>query len=239
MSPDSKFSDDVDAAPVASPGRTDKNPAAVGATTVTFNNTPVAPAGTAVPVTCNFCEIADTNGPGRPMLTGSRVSKMRIGSIVITDDGALDAALTATIPPPPRVTATAAPTAAQRDLHKPRRRPATDPMTPPSVYGQPPQVAAQAYSLLHRTSRVECRPPRPTQSSRSVRLGSTGHSTHVPESSSESRCSNCRAGCLHRQLGVRHRLAAETYRRLLRLVWPLLGGPAPLPFGNCASDRLS
>ena len=40
-------------------------------TTVTFNNTPVAPAGTAAPVTCNFCDTADLNGPGKPMFTGS------------------------------------------------------------------------------------------------------------------------------------------------------------------------
>ena len=76
------------------PGRTDKNPAADGPTTVTFNSTPVAPAGTAAPVTCNFCDTADTNGPGK--LVSVRVSNTRTGSIVITDDGALDAALTAT-----------------------------------------------------------------------------------------------------------------------------------------------
>ena len=99
MSPALKFNDDVDGAPVASPGRTDKNPSAVGPTTVTFSNTPVAPAGTAPPVTCNFCDTADTNGPGKP--TSVRVSKIRTGSIVTTDDGGLDAALTATIPPPP------------------------------------------------------------------------------------------------------------------------------------------
>jgi hypothetical protein len=92
MSPASKFNDDVDGAPVASPGRTDKNPFAEGFTTVTFNNTPVEPAGTAVPVTCNFWELAETNGPGSPMFTGSRVSKIRTGSIVTTDDAGLDAA---------------------------------------------------------------------------------------------------------------------------------------------------
>jgi hypothetical protein len=102
MSPAVKLSDDVDGAPVASPGRTDKNPSAVGPTTVTFSNTPVEPAGTTVcgplvvgtgPVTCSFCDTADTNGPGRPTLTGSRVSKMRTGSIVTTDDGTHDAAV--------------------------------------------------------------------------------------------------------------------------------------------------
>ena len=67
MSPAVKFNDDVVGAPVASPGRTDKNPAADGPTTVTFNNTPVAPAGTADPVTCNFCDTADLNGPGKPI----------------------------------------------------------------------------------------------------------------------------------------------------------------------------
>ena len=41
------------------------------------------------PVTCNFCETGDTNGPAKPTFTGSRVSKTRTGSIVTTDDGAL------------------------------------------------------------------------------------------------------------------------------------------------------
>src|SRR5215204_7667081 len=84
-----KFSDDVLGAPVASPGRTDKNPGADGVTTVTLSNTPVAPTGTAAPTTGSFCDTADTNGPGRPRLTGSRVSRIRTGSIVMTDDGAL------------------------------------------------------------------------------------------------------------------------------------------------------
>ena len=69
MSPGATFRFDVDGAPVASPGRTEINPAPVGDTAVTFNNTPVAPTGTTtrlidflfasvqvlmVPVTCNF-----------------------------------------------------------------------------------------------------------------------------------------------------------------------------------------
>ena len=54
------------------------------------------------------------------MFIGSRVSKIRTGSIVTTDDGTLDAAFTKTIPPPPSVTATAAPIAAHRDLHSRR-----------------------------------------------------------------------------------------------------------------------
>ncbi len=83
-----KFNDDVVGAPVASPGRIDKNPSAVGLTTVAFNNTPVAPAGTVAPVTCSFCDTPDTNGPGKP--TPVRVSRMRTGSIVTTDDGTLD-----------------------------------------------------------------------------------------------------------------------------------------------------
>jgi hypothetical protein len=91
----------------------------------------LAPGGTTVrvpvvvatePVTCNFCEFADTNGPAKPTLSGSRVSRMRAGSIVTTDDGALDAALATNKPPPPKVTATAAPIAAQRERHNARRR---------------------------------------------------------------------------------------------------------------------
>jgi hypothetical protein len=90
-----KFNDDVDGEPVASPDRTDKNPSAEGATTVTFNNTPVAPTGTGVcvpvvvgtgPVTCNFCDTADVNGPAKPTFDGSRVSRMRTASIITTDD---------------------------------------------------------------------------------------------------------------------------------------------------------
>src|SRR5918993_2590073 len=109
-----KFSEEVLGAPVASPGRTDRNPAADGDTTVTFNSTPVAPAGTVEPTTCNFCDTADTNGPGSPRFTGSRVSRMRTGSMETTDDGALEAAPTTNTPLPPNVTAIAAPTAAHR-----------------------------------------------------------------------------------------------------------------------------
>src|SRR5918993_1803116 len=109
MSPAVKFNDDVDGAPVASPGRTDKKPAAVGPTTVTFNNTPVAPTGTAaVPATGNFCDTADTNGPGNPTLV--RVSRMRTGSIVTTDDDGPATASAMNTPPPPIETAMAAPT---------------------------------------------------------------------------------------------------------------------------------
>jgi len=121
MSPAVKFNDDVDGAPVASPGRTDKNPAAVGATTVTFNNTPVAPAGTTAPVICNLRDTPDTNGPDKP--TPVRVSRIRSGVTVTTDDAGLDAAFATNNPPPPNVTATAAPIAAHRDLHNPRRDP--------------------------------------------------------------------------------------------------------------------
>jgi hypothetical protein len=129
MSPAVKFNDDVAGTPVASPGRTDKNPSADGDTTVTFNNTPVAPAGTGVcvpvvvdtgPVTCNFCDTADTKGPGNPMFAGSRVSKMRTGSIVTTDDGTLDAAFAANKPPAPNVTATAALLSSADDLLRPK-----------------------------------------------------------------------------------------------------------------------
>ena len=45
VSPAEKFKFDVlGGRPVASPGRTEMNPSAVGPTAVTFNNTPVAPA---------------------------------------------------------------------------------------------------------------------------------------------------------------------------------------------------
>ena len=101
------------------------NPFAVGPTAVTFNNTPVAPAGTGVavppvvaigPVTLNFCDTGDTNGHApQPTFTGSRVSRMRTGSIVTTDDGALGPAAPARkAPPPPSDNAIAAPIAAQR-----------------------------------------------------------------------------------------------------------------------------
>src|SRR6478736_3306376 len=119
-----KFKLDVWGAPVASPGRIEMNPSAVAPTAVTFNNTPVAPTGTAVvvplvvatePATFNFCDTGDTNGPGKPTFTGSRVSNTRTGSIVTTEDGALGPAAPAmNTPPPPSVTATAAPMAAHR-----------------------------------------------------------------------------------------------------------------------------
>jgi hypothetical protein len=119
MSPALKFNDDVDGTPVASPGRTERNPAADGATTVTFNNTPVAPAGTNAPVTCNLRDTPDSNGPDNP--NPVRVSRMRSGVTVTSDDAGPDVAFTATNPPPPNVTATAAPIAAHRDRHNPRR----------------------------------------------------------------------------------------------------------------------
>ena len=123
-SPALKFNDDVDGAPLASPGRIDKKPSAVGPTTVAFNNTPVAPAGTAAPVTCNFCDTGDTNGPGKP--TSVRVSKMRTGSIITTDDAGPDAAFATNNPPPPIETATAAPIAAHLALRKRVRPPEPD-----------------------------------------------------------------------------------------------------------------
>jgi hypothetical protein len=54
MSPAVTFNYDVYGIPVASPGRTDRNPFPVGFTTVTFNNTPVARAVTLAPVTCSM-----------------------------------------------------------------------------------------------------------------------------------------------------------------------------------------
>ena len=99
MSPGNTFRFDVDGAPVASPGRTEINPAPVGDTAVTFNNTPVAPAGTTtrlidcwfasihvvmVPVTRNFLDVPATNLPVKPML--ERVSRTRVGSTVTTVD---------------------------------------------------------------------------------------------------------------------------------------------------------
>ena len=152
MSPAVKFSEDVDGAPLASPGRTDRNPAADGATTVTLSNTPVAPAGTAAPVTCSFCDTADTNGPGRP--TSVRVSRIRTGSMVTTDDGALDAAFATKIPPPPSVTATAAPIAAQRDLHNPPNRPDPGDMTHSTRVRRPPLLAARIAQRGPTTSAV-------------------------------------------------------------------------------------
>ena len=121
---------DVAGVPDASPGRIDKKPFVEGLTTVTLNTADVAVDGTTstftgaappggwvgtIPVTCNFWATPDTNGPAKP--TSVRVSRMRVGSIDTNDDGSDDAAFTATIPPAPNVTATAAPTAAQRDRH--------------------------------------------------------------------------------------------------------------------------
>ncbi len=146
---------DVAGVPVASPGRIDKNPLVVGPTTVTFNTTDVAEAGTTsaltgavlpggcvatVPVTWSFWATPDTKGPGRP--TSVRVSKMRVGVTATNDDGAEEEALTATIEPAPIVTATAAPTAAHRDRHIPDRARRSCVITPLL-----PQVAHTAYHI--------------------------------------------------------------------------------------------
>jgi hypothetical protein len=50
-----------------------------------------------------------------------RVSTSRHGTTGTYDDAVPDDAFAMKIPPPPNVTATAAPIAAHRDLHKPRR----------------------------------------------------------------------------------------------------------------------
>ena len=145
---------DVAGTPDASPGRMDKKPFEIGCTTVTLSNTDVADTGTTnalsgaaaaggcvatVPVTCNFCDTPDTNGPANP--TPVRVSRIRVGVIDTNDDGSDETASTATKPPAPNVTATAAPTAAHRDRHIPdrtRERPFTAYPFRISIPGQPP-----------------------------------------------------------------------------------------------------
>ena len=133
------------------------NPAACGNTAVTFNTTAVAPPGTTtaypdavgtVPVTCTLRPVGDTNGPDNP--TPVRVSSTRTGVIDTNDDGALDAAFTAIMPPPPIVIVTAAPIAAHRDLHKPRR----SAMVPPRMCDGHPQSAARRIIVNLRTRRV-------------------------------------------------------------------------------------
>jgi len=114
--------------PVASPGRTDTQPIVVGDTTVTLAVIPAAPAGTGsavpmppvgritgiVPVTRNVSAWPLTSGLGRPNAT--RVSSARIGAIG-TNAAGVAAARTTAIPPAPKLTATAAPIAAQRARH--------------------------------------------------------------------------------------------------------------------------
>jgi hypothetical protein len=60
----------------------------------------------AAPVTCNFWDTCETNGPGKP--TSLRVSSTRTGSMVTIEDEALVAALAMNTPPPANETATAA-----------------------------------------------------------------------------------------------------------------------------------
>jgi hypothetical protein len=69
----------------------------------------VSPGGwvATVPVICIVWGTPDTNGLCKP--TSVRVSRMRVGVIDTNDDGAFDAALTATKPLAPNATATAAP----------------------------------------------------------------------------------------------------------------------------------
>jgi hypothetical protein len=89
--------------------------ATTGTTSVATAATPPGGCVSTVPVTCNVWDTPDTNGPAKP--TSVRVSKIRVGVIATNDDGSDDPALTATRLPAPNVTATAAPTAAQRDRH--------------------------------------------------------------------------------------------------------------------------
>ena len=118
-----KFKFDVNGAPIASPGRIDMNPSAVAPTAVTFNNTPVAPAGTAVvaplvvatePVSSQLLRHRRHEGSRQTNIHRITCSNTRTGSIVTTDDGALGAALARNTPPPPSDTAIAAPIAAHR-----------------------------------------------------------------------------------------------------------------------------
>jgi len=104
----------------------DMKPLEFAPVTVRLTATASAPAGTTVasttpvdvyvgtsPVTCNRTHSLATRSPL------GRVSMMRAVSTVVNDD-ADPAADTPMRPPPPRVTATAAPMAAQRDRMSPR-----------------------------------------------------------------------------------------------------------------------
>ena len=82
-------------APVASAGRTVRKPAALGPTTVTFNDTAVAPVGTTTctpsvvaiePVTNRSRGIGAVNMPESPRLV--RVSRTRTGVIATNDEAA-------------------------------------------------------------------------------------------------------------------------------------------------------
>lgn len=67
------------------------------------------------------------------------MSRMRIGSIVTTDDAELDAAFATSKPPPPKLTATTAPIADYRDRHNERRESFTIVAAPiPSRFPQTP-----------------------------------------------------------------------------------------------------
>lgn len=83
----------------------------------------MAPGGTTVlappgvgtdPVTWRLWGVGEVNGPSRPMPTPARVSRMRSGVMATKRDAGDPDALTMVSPPAPRVTATAAPMAAQR-----------------------------------------------------------------------------------------------------------------------------
>ena len=124
---------DVEGAPLAVPGRTATNPVLAGRTAVTFAVMAVAPTGTTifepvrpsgsttgmVPVIATRVDRPPTSAVERP--TPNRLSTTRSG-VIATNTAPGDSARTPASPPAPRVTATAAPTAAQRVRSSPRVR---------------------------------------------------------------------------------------------------------------------
>ena len=105
---------------LVSEGHTVRHESSVGLVKGPFQTTPVAPLGIVqfpwLPQTLIVCVAPAPSGVARPPIdVAARVSMMRHGVMVVIDDGVDVAAPEMAMPPAPRVTATAAPTAAHRD----------------------------------------------------------------------------------------------------------------------------
>jgi hypothetical protein len=114
------FNVDTVGAPVASPGRNDTYPPAVGFTAVTFNTTAVAPAGTTTALTTPLVvavgiEPVTFNVPATPSVTSAKPRSLRVSNTRTGDTGTNELAddepdVARTTAKPPAVAPTTTPT---------------------------------------------------------------------------------------------------------------------------------
>jgi hypothetical protein len=124
------FNVDTVGAPVASPGRNDTYPPAVGFTAVTFNTTAVAPAGTTTALTTPLdvavgIEPVTFNVPATPSVTSAKPRSLRVSNTRTGDTGTNeladdepDVARTTAKPPTPTTDATTTPATKPRTPRK-------------------------------------------------------------------------------------------------------------------------